>query len=102
MKIKPKYPKEFPKMRSFYGSNSDTSAKGMRVKTNCICPDIDCNYSSRNWVVAREMSPNQKASVSSKFCPKHNLELVNIGNACVMPKGKKEKIELLKSLNKWK
>jgi len=97
-KIKPKYPKEYPKIRSFYGSNSDTSSKGMRVKTNCICPDVDCNYSSRNWVVAWEMNPNQKNSVSSKNCPKHNLPLVNIGNACKMPKNKKEKSELLKSL----
>ncbi|MFA7307621.1 MAG: hypothetical protein WC026_13215 [Hyphomicrobium sp.] len=105
-KTPPTFPKEFPQIRIQYGSNCDTSGKGMRLKTNFVCPHENCNYTSRNWATPFNLKRNQNQNmfVASTKCPHHNLELVNFGNACKLPKnnkkGRKEKQELIKLYTK--
>lgn len=82
-KIKPNYPKEKEVHRVFYGSNSNTSGKSYNKKTNLICSNHKCGYSSRVWIW--KFNPN-KDSVSSYKCPKHGDTMVNIGNGSKVPK----------------
>lgn len=98
MKQKPKINELSPKPRPHYGSDGITSRTGGKRKTNCICPDYKCNYSSRNWIV--DCKPfkniNQTESISSKHCPVHRLELIDIGYASEIPKvGSNERKELI-------
>ena len=92
-KIKPNYPKEKETKRVFYGSNSNTSGKSYNKKTNLICSNPKCGYSSRTWIW--KFAPN-KDSVSSYKCPKHGDTMVNVGNGSKMPKkGSKERTLLI-------
>lgn len=97
MKIKPRIKEDTPKPRPHFGSNGVTSRSGGKRKTNCICPNYKCSYSSRNWIVEWDKHINQVESNSSKHCPIHQLPLIDVGYASPVPKaGTKERQELIK------
>jgi hypothetical protein len=97
-KMKPKYNGDEEKIRRFYGSHSNTSSRSYNKKTNMICTDVNCNYSSRNFIWTNKASHEY---VSSTKCPHHNTTLLNIGNACTLPKvGSRERRELIDRLVK--
>ncbi len=97
-KIKPTYPKETKKHRVFYGTNSCTSMKAHGKKTNYICPNENCGYSSRVFIsnFFDEFSCNE-----SLHCPKHRVRLINVGNGSKIPKkGTKERKQLIEKYSK--
>jgi hypothetical protein len=88
-----KYNKSELDNRIHYGSNSNTSGKSMNKKTNLICSNPKCNYSSRVWIW--KFNPN-KISVSSITCPIHGNTMINVGNGSNLPKaGTKKRKQLI-------
>lgn len=93
-RIKARFKSESEKPRPFYGGNGFTSRTGTSAKSNWICPNVNCNYSSRNWICewGKGHYLCQDKSVSSKNCPHHNLPLVDVGCGSKLPKvGSKER-----------
>lgn len=81
--LEEEFPKKEKRNRTFYGSNSNTSSKTRDKKTNYICTIEGCGYSSRVWVWGGHM---EKSYNQSTHCPEHGDTMINVGNACEIPK----------------
>lgn len=90
--LEEEFPEEKKNNRIFYGSNCNTSGKSINKKTNYICSVKGCGYSARIWVWGIHMN---KSYNQSKHCPEHGDTLINVGNACEIPK-KGNREELIK------
>lgn len=95
-KLLPRIKEDTPKHRPFYGSGITTSRQGMSKKTNCICTNYKCGYSSRVWIWHFANTIAQKYSKFSLNCPVHRTPLLNVGCGSLIPKvGSKERRELI-------
>lgn len=87
--LEEEFPEKEKRTRSFYGSNSNTSGKAFNKKTNYICTVEECGYSSRVWIWRSNF--NTISSNQSTHCPEHGDTMINVGNACEIPKKGKRK-----------
>lgn len=99
MSLKKIPPKKFPEVkevrRPFYGEYITTCRNARGKKTNMICQDPDCGYSSRVFI--NTFSEDKRDYVASYHCPIHNTPLINIGCGAKMPKkGSKQRKQLIK------
>lgn len=79
------------------------SRKALKHKSNYICPNPNCSYTSRNWICESSFSESHKNSVSSKNCPIHQLPLLCVGGTVKVPKaGTKERIEMINKFGRLK
>lgn len=87
-KIKPKFKKESEKTRPFY--RYDTGQYSFNRKTNMVCQNPNCKYTSRVFI--RTDLKIGEDYQSSKNCPIHQTPLINFGNSSKIPKvGSKER-----------
>lgn len=97
MRQKPKLNEDKEIIYPHYGSMMHTCASSASIKTTHICPIEGCNYTARFWSNRWGNRQVHKDSTGSKFCPKHQQRLLDVGMVMRIPKGQK-RIRFLKEL----
>ena len=89
-KIKPKYIPDVEKV--IYKRYDTLGIPDFYIKSNFICSDYRCKYSSKNWASSFSLCLNQINSVASTLCPKHRTKLIDVGTIIrIPPAGSKER-----------
>lgn len=89
-KIKPKYNPDVEKV--IYHNYDNLGKSKLHKKSNFICSDYRCKYSTKNWATSFSLCLNQINSVASTLCPKHRTKLIDVGEIIrISPAGSKER-----------